>query len=108
MTWMSFASRYTTASKSFDAPRGMRCVLYTDSLLMAQQVSQRSRGWVWLLVAWAAGMVLVFYIRSQHSLVEVTAARVEPQTLTQTKSTNGRVEPLENFDGHAPAAGRGG
>jgi HlyD family secretion protein len=50
-------------------------------------------------------MVLVFYIRSQHSLVEVTAARVEPQTLTQTKSTNGRVEPLENFDGHAPLPG---
>jgi HlyD family secretion protein len=50
-------------------------------------------------------MVLVFYIRSQHSLVEVTAARVQPQTLTQTKSTNGRVEPLENFDGHAPLPG---
>jgi HlyD family secretion protein len=50
-------------------------------------------------------MALVFYIRSQHSLVEVTAARAEPQTLTQTKSTNGRVEPLENFDGHAPLPG---
>lgn len=58
-----------------------------------------------MLAAWVAGIALVFYIRSQHSLVEVTAARVEPQTLTQTKSTNGRVEPLENFDGHAPAAG---
>jgi HlyD family secretion protein len=72
---------------------------------MAQQVSQRSRGWVWWLVAWAAGMVLVFYIRSQHSLVDVTAAQVEPQTLTQTKVANGRVEPLENFDAHAPLAG---
>jgi HlyD family secretion protein len=58
-----------------------------------------------MLVAWAAGLVLVFYIRSQHSLVGVTAARVEPQTLTETKSTNGRVEPLENFEGHAPIAG---
>jgi HlyD family secretion protein len=72
---------------------------------MAQQVSQRSRGWVWWLVAWAAGMALVFYIRSQHSLVEVTAARVEPQTLTQTKSTNARVEPTEDFGAHAPMAG---
>jgi len=50
-------------------------------------------------------MALVFYIRSQHSLVEVTAARVEPQTLTQTKATNARVEPLENFEAHAPLAG---
>ena len=72
---------------------------------MAQQDSQRSRGWVWLLVAWVAGMVLVFYIRSQHALVEVTAARVEPQTLTQTKGANGRVEPLQNFDAHSPMAG---
>jgi HlyD family secretion protein len=50
-------------------------------------------------------MVLVFYIRSQHSLVEVTAARVEPQTLTQTKATNARVEPLEDFGAHAPLPG---
>jgi HlyD family secretion protein len=50
-------------------------------------------------------MVLVFYIRSQHSLVEVTAARVEPQTLTQTKATTARVEPLENYEAHAPLAG---
>ena len=50
-------------------------------------------------------MVLVFYIRSQHSLVEITAARVEPQTLTQTKEANGRVEPLENFSAPAPGPG---
>ena len=72
---------------------------------MAQQVSQRSRGWVWLLVAWVAGMALVFYIRSQHSVVEVTAARVAPQTLTQTKTTNARVEPVKPFEAHAPLAG---
>jgi HlyD family secretion protein len=83
----------------------MSCVLYTDSLLMAQQVSQRSRGWVWGLVALAAGFALFVYLRAQHAVVDVTAARVEPQTLTQTKSTNGRVEPLENFDAHAPLAG---
>jgi HlyD family secretion protein len=82
----------------------MSCVLYTDSLLMAQQVSQRSRRWVWWLVAWAAGIALVLYLRTQHSVVEVTAARAEPQTLTQTKQTNARVEPLENFEAHAPVA----
>jgi HlyD family secretion protein len=71
---------------------------------MAQQVSQQSRRWVWWLVAWAAGIALVFYLRTQHTVVEVTAARVEPKTLTQTKSTNARVEPLENFDAHAPMA----
>jgi len=58
-----------------------------------------------MLVAWVAGLALVFYIRSQHSLVEVTAARVEPQTLIQAKSTNGRVEPLQNFSAPAPGPG---
>jgi HlyD family secretion protein len=81
------------------------CVLYTDTLLMAQQVSEQSRRWVWWLVAWAAGIALVFYLRTQHTVVEVTAARVEPKTLTQRKSTNARVEPLQNFDAHAPVAG---
>jgi len=60
---------------------------------------------VWWLVAWAAGIALVFYLRTQHTVVEVTAARVEPKTLTQRKSTNARVEPLQNFDAHAPMAG---
>jgi len=72
---------------------------------MAQQVSEQSRRWVWWLVAWAAGIALVFYLRTQHTVVEVTAARVEPKTLTQRKSTNARVEPLQNFDAHAPMAG---
>lgn len=50
-------------------------------------------------------MALVFYLRAEHSLVEVTAARVERQTLTQTKSTNARVEPTLNYEAHAPLAG---
>jgi HlyD family secretion protein len=58
-----------------------------------------------VLVALAAGFALFFYLHTEHSVVEVTAARVEPKTLTQTKSTNARVEPLENFDAHAPMAG---
>jgi HlyD family secretion protein len=58
-----------------------------------------------VLVALAAGFALFFYLHTEHAVVEVTAARVEPKTLTQTKSTNARVEPLENFDAHAPMAG---
>ena len=58
-----------------------------------------------MLVALAAGVALFFYLRTEHTVVDVTAARVEPETLTQTKSTNARVEPLENFDAHAPMVG---
>ncbi len=72
---------------------------------MAQQVPAQSRGWVWVLVAIAAGFAVFFYIHNQHQIVEVTAAKVEPQTLLQKKSTNGRVEPLKDFEAHAPLAG---
>lgn len=58
-----------------------------------------------MLVAMAAGFAVFFYIHNQHQVVEVTAAKVEPQTLQQKKSTNGRVEPLEDFEAHAPLAG---
>jgi HlyD family secretion protein len=53
----------------------------------------------------AAGFAVFFYIHNLHQVVEVTAAKVEPQTLMQKKSTNGRVEPLEDFEAHAPLAG---
>jgi HlyD family secretion protein len=58
-----------------------------------------------VLVAIAAGFFMFLYIHNQHQVVEVTAAKVEPQTLMQKKSTNGRVEPLKNFEAHAPLAG---
>ncbi len=58
-----------------------------------------------MLVAIAAGFAVFFYIHNQHQVVEVTAAKVEPQTLLQKKSTNGRVEPLADFEAHAPLAG---
>jgi HlyD family secretion protein len=60
---------------------------------------------VWVLVAVAAGLGLFFYIRSQHGLVTIEVAKAERQNLTQTKSTNGRVEPLEDFQAHAPMPG---
>lgn len=58
-----------------------------------------------MLVAIAACFAVFFYIHTQHEVVEVVAAKVEPQTLMQRKSTNGRVEPLEDFEAHAPLAG---
>lgn len=58
-----------------------------------------------MLVAIAAGFAVFFYIHNEHQVVEVTAAKVEPQTLLQKKSTNGRVEPLADFEAHAPLAG---
>ncbi len=60
---------------------------------------------MWALVAVAAGLLLVFYLHTNHQVVEVTAARAELQTLTQTKSTNGKVDPVDAFEAHAPLSG---
>lgn len=72
---------------------------------MVRQVSYRSRRGVWALVAVAAGVLLVLYLHSHSQVVGITAAKVESQTLTLTKSTNGKVEPVLSFEAHAPIAG---
>ena len=54
----------------------------------------------------AAAIVGVFAIRSfTRELVEVRATPVTHQNLISTVSTNGRVEPIEEFQAHAPTAG---
>jgi HlyD family secretion protein len=58
-----------------------------------------------MLAVVAAGFGIFFYIHNEHDVVEVLAAKVETHTLAQKKSTNGRVEPLEDFEAHAPLAG---
>ncbi|MGA7156208.1 MAG: efflux RND transporter periplasmic adaptor subunit [Acidobacteriaceae bacterium] len=49
--------------------------------------------------------MLYLYLHNRRDEVEVTAARVEPQTLALRNTTNARVEPLDNFEAHAPLAG---
>lgn len=72
---------------------------------MAQRVSNRSYGWVWVVVVLAAGIGLFLYVRSQHGVVTIQVAKMERENLTRTKSTNGIVVPLEDFQAHAPMPG---
>ena len=58
-----------------------------------------------MLVAAAACFAIFFYFHTEHTVVEVSAAKVEYHTLAQRKSTNGRVAPLDDFEAHAPLAG---
>jgi HlyD family secretion protein len=62
------------------------------------------------LLLWASGIavivIIVFVVRSMTR--EEVAVRVVPvtyQTLSSTVSTNGKVEPVEEFQVHAPFAG---
>jgi HlyD family secretion protein len=73
---------------------------------MAQPEQKRST----LPLLWVAGiavlLAVVFSIRSiTHTVVRVRVAPVSFQNLTSTVSTNGKVEPVEPFDAHAPGPG---
>jgi len=71
---------------------------------MAQQATTKSRAWLWILLAVIA--VAVIYLGSRgHAPVPVRAARVAHQDLTSTVAANGKVEPIEDFQAHAAAAG---
>jgi HlyD family secretion protein len=73
---------------------------------MAQAEQKRS----YLLLQWVAGIAVViaviYSIRSvTRTVVRVVVAPVTYQELTATVSTNGKVEPVEPFDAHAPGNG---
>jgi len=72
---------------------------------MAQQDEQSYRGWWWALVVVVACVGFFFYYRARHSAVTVHAARVERHDIRSEVSTNGKVEPTEDFQAHAPFPG---
>jgi HlyD family secretion protein len=72
---------------------------------MAQQETGRSLAWIWVLAALLACVGFFFYYRSTHNVVAIHAARVERQDIDSKVSTNGKVEPTEDYQAHAPLPG---
>ena len=72
---------------------------------MAQQEARISSGWIWGGAVVVAALAVVFVVRSQQSAVPVKTARVERRDLIQPVSTNGNVEPMEDFQAVAAAPG---
>ncbi|HEX4154981.1 MAG TPA: efflux RND transporter periplasmic adaptor subunit [Acidobacteriaceae bacterium] len=71
---------------------------------MAQPGTSKSRAWLWILLAVIA-IAVIYLVSHSHSAVPVRAARVARQDLVSSVSTNGKVEPIEDFQAHAPSAG---
>lgn len=71
---------------------------------MAKERKQLDRRWLWL--GMAVVLVVVFFsVRAlTRERLPVRIARVEQQTLSSTVSTNGRVEPVQNYEVHSPLA----
>jgi len=65
--------------------------------------SERSnrRWWVTTALVLAAVAVLAAFV-SRHDPVEVRVAQVEQAKIRSVISTNGKIEPVNNFEGHAP------
>ena len=71
---------------------------------MAQTGQTQSRAWLWILLTIAL-VVVVFLLLHRKTVVQVRAARVSRQDLTSTIPTNGKVEPIIDFQAHAPNPG---
>jgi len=63
----------------------------------------RNRWLLWTLVIVAAVVFLASFM-SRGDIVPVRAAVAERTTIRSVVSTNGKVEPLTNFEAHAPSA----
>lgn len=71
---------------------------------MAENTRNRSRIWITLLVLLIAAGLLFYALPGNRDKVAVRTAPVERQSLINTIATNGRVEPIDDFQAHAPMA----
>jgi HlyD family secretion protein len=67
---------------------------------------QPRRWWVTALAILAAVIVLAAFITHRDDSVPVRTAIVEQGTIRSVISTNGKIEPINNFEAHAPIPAR--
>ena len=74
---------------------------------MAERIKQSNGNgkhvWRGVIIAILAVIVLAAFISSRKGEVSVRVDHATKQDLVTTISTNGKVEPIENFEAHAPA-----
>ena len=64
--------------------------------------TRRHRGWL-ILLAILVGVVLLAAMSRRNSGVLVRSATVARGNIRAVISTNGKIEPQQNFEAHAPA-----
>ena len=60
--------------------------------------------WAVLIGVTLALLVLVLWLSFRRTQVQVRTAHAFRETITSSIATNGRIEPIENFEAHAPLA----
>ena len=71
---------------------------------MAENGKSKSRAWLWTVLAIALVVVVFFWMRRAPE-VQVRVAHVSRQDLTSSIPTNAKVEPIVDFQAHAPNPG---
>src|SRR3984885_487288 len=66
--------------------------------------SQPRRWWVTALAILAAVIVLAAFVSHRDDALQVRTAVVEQTSIRSVVSTNGKIEPVNNFEAHAPGA----
>ena len=61
------------------------------------------RWWVTALAILAAVVVLAAFVSRRDDSVPIRTAAVEKGTIRSLVTTNGKIEPIDNFEAHAPA-----
>ncbi len=64
----------------------------------------RINRWWLVLLGIAVAVVILAAFMSRRREVPVQAAKAQRETITATIQTNGKIEPLNNFEAHSPAA----
>src|SRR5271167_2646032 len=78
------------------------CVFLCMPLNGNSSGSQPRRWWITALAILAAVIVLAAFVSRRDDAVAVRTAVVEKSTIRSVISTNGKIEPVTNFEAHAP------
>jgi HlyD family secretion protein len=60
--------------------------------------------WIILIGVVLAVIILAAFMSLRRSQVQVRSARAYRETITSSIATNGKIEPIDNFEAHAPMA----
>ena len=69
---------------------------------MAENSSNRSRIWITIVGVLIVGGLLLYAFPRSRNKIAVRTARVDRQPLINKIATNGRVDPVQDYQAHAP------
>ena len=66
------------------------------------QNGRTRRRWIWISAGIVVAVILFASFASRDNSVPITTAMASRKTIRSVISTNGKIEPIQNFEAHAP------